>query len=412
MPIEHVFVNQMLVTPMWIGKTCVKQHTANMIVASMLLGAASASLAAPDQARLKPDRVTLTVGAQEYWDSNFARTADTDSEHYTHSYVALDVKQRVSKQDFSLAASGSRYDYAEREDLDANFYEGQASWRSEWSQRIKTSVVWKRDAYLVDRLEFADKDITALENLLGQITLIANNHISFALGARQAEQTHSNDLREFLNFDEDELFAESTYTSANKSSLSLRLRDGERLYLQPLYSNPDGSIGVLDFEYRQTELEGVWALTRKTQLGFTAGRYKREGDINEGTGTLALVDVAWAISDKLKLALSYSQNEPAIGETFDSPADIRTSKLGLSWEPSAKWLFSMDASYSDLTYVARLDTPARDEHLTTISPLRLTYQFSDSLAIRMDSQWVDRESPLLYRDYDYALASLGIRFTF
>jgi hypothetical protein len=147
-------------------------------------------------------------------------------------------------------------------------------------------------------------------------------------------------------------------------------------------------------------------------LGFTLGRFKREGEINAGTGTQALVDLGWSVSEKLSFSLSYSQSEPAVGETSDSPADVRTSKLALSWEPSPKWLLSMDAAYSEQTYLQRLMEPARAETITAVSPLTLTYRFSDLLNIRLDSQWVDRKSPLLYRDYDYALASLGLTLVF
>src|SRR5690606_7909456 len=154
------------------------------------------------------------------------------------------------------------------------------------------------------------------------------------------------------------------------------------------------------------------ALTRKTQVGFTIGRFKREGDVNEGTGTQALIELGWAISEKLKLTLSYSQSEPAVGETSDSPSDVRTGKALLTWEPSSKWQFSMAASHSNLSYLARPTTPARDEKITSISPLVMTYRFSDRLNFRIDSQWVDRESPLLYRDYDYALATVGFNFSF
>lgn len=355
-----------------------------------------------------PDRFTLSLGAQEYWDSNFARSADVDSEHYTRSVASLALNEQLSKQDFSLGVSGNRYEYAQREDLDVDFFKGNASWRSEWSQRVKTSLNWTRDAYAVDRLEFAGKDVVSLDNLTGQMTLGTSKHLSLTFGARQVAQTHSNDLREALDFDEDEWFVAGTYSTPNKSSLSLRLREGERLYVH----TAPGDLRVLDFDYRQLELEGNWALTRKTQLGFTLGRFKREGEINAGTGTQALVDLGWEVSEKITLTLSYSQGEPAAGETSDSPADVRTGKLALSWEPSSKWLLSMDAGYTEQTYLERLAEPARTETVSAFSPLALTYRFSDLLNIRLDSQWVDRESPLLYRDYDYALASLGLTLVF
>lgn len=377
----------------------------NGLVTTVLLGVASAASAAPD-------RFTLGLGAQEYWDSNFARSADEDSEHYTRAFASLAFKERISKQDISISASGSSYQYAEREDLDANFVEGAASWRSDWSPRVKTAVVWTRDAYVVDRLEFADKDVVALNNLKGEVTLGVSKFWGITFGARQADQTHSNELRESLDFDEDEWFAATTYATANKSSLSVRFRDGERQYLLPFQEGPDGNLRNLDFEYRQLELEGTWALTRKTEVGFTVGRFKREGDVNAGTGTQALIDLGWAISEKLKLTLSYSQSEPAQGESSDSPSDVRTSKAMVSWEPGAKWQFSMNASHSDVSYLARQTTPARDEKVTSVSPLAVTYRFSETMSFRIDSQWVNRESPLLYRDYDYALASVGIKLTF
>jgi hypothetical protein len=354
------------------------------------------------------DRFTLLLGTKEYWDSNFARNANVDSEHYTHSVMSLALNERLSKQDFSLGVSGNHYQYAQRDDLDVSFYEGKASWRSDWSPRIKTSIAWTRDAYAVDRLEFTDKDVVARDNFTGQLTLGVGKHFGFTLGARQIAQTHSNELRENLDYDEDELFLAGTYSTASKSSLSLRLREGERVYVHPV----PGELQVLDFDCRQLELEGSWALTRKTQVGFTLGRFKREGDINAGTGTQAVIDLGWDMSEKLKLSLSYSQSEPAVGETSDSLADVRTSRVTLAWEPSSKWLFSMAAGYSKQAYLQRALEPARDENIITVSPFALTYRFSEMLRIHLDSQWVDRQSPLAYRDYDYALASFGVALVF
>ncbi len=354
------------------------------------------------------DRFTLTLGTKEQWDSNFARSAEVDSEHYTHSTAALQLNQRLSKQQFSLGLSGNDYRHAQRDDLDVSFYEGNASWRSDWSARVKTAVAWERDAYAVDRLEFADKDVVARDNFTGQLSYTGTKKIGFTLGARQITQTHSNDLREYLDYDDEEGFAAVTYTTANNSSLSFRVREGERIYQA---SAPE-DMPALDFEYRQLELEGSWALTRKTQLGFTLGRFDRDGQINSGTGTLALIDLDWAMTEKLKLSLNYSQSEPAIGETSDSPSDIRSGKVSLAWEPSAKWSFSMSAGYSELAYLQRDAEPAREENITSFSPFALTYRFSDKLRIRLDSHWVDRESPLLYRDYDYATASFGATLVF
>src|SRR5690606_35413992 len=131
--------------------------------------------------------------------------------------------------------------------------------------RLKTAIDWTRDAYAVDRLEFVDKDVVARNNLTAQVTLDVGKNIGITLGARDIGQTHSNELRESLDYDEEEGFAAVTYSTANKSSLSVRLREGEREYVHPEPDAPQ----ALDFDFRQVELEGLWVLTRKTQVGFT-----------------------------------------------------------------------------------------------------------------------------------------------
>ena len=354
------------------------------------------------------DRLTVTLGARELWDSNFARSPDEDSEHYTHSTAALKFNQSLSKQNILLAVTGHDYRYAQRDDLDESFYEGQASWRSAWSSRFKTSVSWARDAYPVDRLEFQGKDVVARDDFTGQVTVGGGGNLGFTLGAREIAQTHSNDQREYLDYDDTEGFVAVTYTTANESFLSLRMREGEREY-QNLASSEEL---LLNFEYRQLELEGFWALTRKTQLGFTLGRFDRDGQVNAGTGTQALIDFDWAMTEKLKLSLQYSHSEPAVGESSDSPSDIRGSKITLAWDPSDKWMLSMSAGYSTLKYIELGNEPARDETVTSFSPFTVTYLFSETLSVHMNSQWVDRESPLVYRDYDYALASFGVTLIF
>lgn len=353
------------------------------------------------------DRFTLGINVQESWDSNFARNSDVDSEHYTQAAVSLAANQRFSKQDLALSVSGSRYIYDQRDDLNADFYEGQASWRSAWSSGFSTVLTWTRDAYPVDRLEFSGNDVVARDLTKAQFTLRASKQISISAGASQTAQTHSNSLRENLDLDEEEAFVEASYKTLNDSSLSIRLRDGERVYP---YSNPDELLS-LDYQYQQREFETVWALTPKTRLSATIGEFDRKGEINAGVGTQSVFDASWAVSEKFSLVFGYSQSKPAVGETADSPSNVRGGHIKLAWEPVTKWTINMEASHSELDYDERELRPARIETVVVFTPLSLTYRFSESLAIRLTSQWVDRQSPLLYRDYDYALGSLGFALT-
>ncbi len=354
------------------------------------------------------DRFTLGIGVQEHWDSNFARNPDVDSERYTVAAISFAANQSFSKQQLALSVRGNQYAYDQRDDLDADFYEGAASWRSDWNTRLKTALTWNRDAYPVDQLEFTGNDVVARDDAKAKVTLGTSKHFSIGGGVSQALQTHSNSLRQSLEFDEDEAFVEASYHTSNDSSLTLRLRDGERVYPYPDPNEPLSR----DFDFQQREFEIMWTPTAKTRLTGTLGRFEREGEINAGVGTQSLLDASWAITEKVELSLGYSHSEPAVGETSDSPSDVRGGYLKMAWEPGSKWLVSMEGRYTEQEYVERGLEPARDETITSISPLSLTYHFSESLAIRIDSQWVDRKSPLPYRDYDYALASLGVGLKF
>src|SRR6187431_1733280 len=164
------------------------------------------------------DRFALVLGVQENWDSNFARNPDVDSEHYTLAAASLSAKQDFSKQQLALSLRGNQYKYDQRDDLDTDFYEGAASWRSNWNTRVKTELTWNRDAYPVDRLEFSGNDVVASDLARAKLIVGTGKHMSFGVGVNQLLQTHSNSLRQSLELDEDEAFIEATYQTSNQSS--------------------------------------------------------------------------------------------------------------------------------------------------------------------------------------------------
>lgn len=354
------------------------------------------------------DRFSMVLGVQENWDSNFARSPDVDSEHYTIAAASIAAKQDFSKQQLALSLRGNQYKYDLRDDLDTDFYEGAASWRSNWNTRVKTELTWNRDAYPVDRLEFSGNDVVASDLAKAKLTIGTGKRMSFGAGVNQLLQSHSNSLRQSLELDQDEAFVEATYQTSNESSLSARVRDGKRVYPYPDPNEPRS----LDYDYQQRELEGAWAPSAKTHMSATVGQFERKGEINEGVGTTSRLDAGWTVTEKLELLLVYSHSEPAVGETSDSPSDVRGGELTLVWEPSSKWIVSTGVRYTEQEYLERAEEPARDETITAITPLSLTYRFSELMTLRINSQWVDRHSPLSYREYDYALASCGLGLNF
>jgi hypothetical protein len=358
------------------------------------------------------DRFAAGIRVQEYWDSNFSRTPEADSEHYTQASLYTTLKYQVSRQALSARVRGVRYTYAQREDLDTDFYDGEASWKSQWGNRLKTEVSWDRMAYLVDRLEFAEQDAVARDDVNAMLTYGTGNRLSFSAGARQTAQTHSNDLREALDFDEEEVFAELAYQASGESTLSLRLRNGEREYPNPL---PSEEFRDLDFEYRQAELQGIWNTSSKTSLKVNVGYIDRLGEINAGKGSLASINGSWTITDKIKLTTGYALTRPPLGEASDSPEQEDSVFINIGWRPQERWNLHSGIKYSRQAYQrSEFDEfeVTRDENIYSVTPLAADYHFSKLLSFRFESRWVDRQSSIIARDHSFALASLGVAFQF
>ncbi len=69
--------------------SCAWTSSAMMALAGLALTASHA---------VAEDRFTLMLGAQEYWDSNFARNAEVDSEHYTRATASVALHERWSNR--------------------------------------------------------------------------------------------------------------------------------------------------------------------------------------------------------------------------------------------------------------------------------------------------------------------------
>lgn len=379
-----------------------KRWACTIAVISCVAGAAVEVLA-------ETDEFVIGLAAQQHWDSNINRYPDQqDSEYYTQSSGFLGVNKKYGRQHIKARVKGSRLDYAERTDLDASFYDGNAHWRSDWTTRLQTDIGWVRIAYPVDQLEFSGKDIVSRDDAHGTITYGSGNRLSIGIGGRKAAQRHSNELREIMDFDEDEAFAEAHYQTGNRSRLTLRGRKGQRDYAQPIAE--DGRL--LDYSYEQGEFESDWAASAKTRVVANIAFFRRDGETNDGTGSQISLDANWAATEKMQFNAGYSLREPAVGESSDSPEKVHATQLGATWKITDKLQWGMDARYQHQSYPITDELGARDEEVISVSPLAINYQLSDSFTVRLDARWVDRQSPIPYRDYDFMQASAGVAWHF
>lgn len=356
--------------------------------------------------------LAFSAGLQHSYDSNFLRSPEEIEEQITRAGAGLSYNKQFSAQQISLRLSGSQYRYAERDDLDGSALEGQVSWKSQFTANVSTQLDFQREETPVDKLEFIGKDLVAKEDANARLSFGDSKRFGFILGLHQLDNTHSNEARSELDFEERDFFSELRYRFASSSWMGLRYREGDRIF-----ATLGSMLGDLDYDYRQWELETAWALTPKTRLTGLVGYFDRTAKSdaasgNDGEGTLASMKLEWAISEKLTSELTYRFNEPAIGETSDAPSDISDSALLLQWQFSPKIQLGFGASYTELFYEESAVVVERTERNITVTPLLISWSYSDATMLRLTSQWMDRHSPLPERDYQgYSVAlSLGFHF--
>ena len=356
------------------------------------------------------DALVFSVGLQHLYDGNFFRSPAEIEEEVTRASAAIRFRKQFSSQRLLLSASGSQYRYAEQEALDASALEGQLIWHSQLTTNISTQLDWQREETPVDKLEFIGKDLVAREDANARISFGESKRLGFTLGYHQLNTRHSNVERRELNFQDQDFFSEVRYKSALGSWLGLRYREGNRQYEML-------SQRSFDFDYRQWEIETAWKMTSKTKLTGLVGYFDRaaKSDVltdNDGDGMLTNLKMEWAISEKLITEISYRFSQPAIGETSDSPAEVSDTSVLLQWQFSPKVQLGFGASYAELDYAERMAMTARTERNLTITPLQISWFYSDAINLRLTSQWMDRSSPILERDYQGYSAALALTFHF
>lgn len=400
----------------WLKRTCIPAgyviHAAGRHL--ILLGCVlSAPLVQADD-----DFWHASAGAREVWDSNFSRKPIADEEEVLHSTASVSVRETFGRQLLTANWQVHKYDYQTYTDFNGTTHSGDINWKGELGSQLNTQLSLSRDSYMVDRFEFFGNDRVDRDELNGRLGFGNNQRLTFHIGGRETHQRHSNGLREGLDYDEQEGFVDIGYQTSSRSTVTLRARSGNRSYINDPFASdlldpatqlpPSDQKRDLDFDYNQAELETEWVLSPKTRVSFTLARYKREGDLNEATGSLATLEGKWQVTEKMGFTGGYSYREPALGESSDSPAKIQESFVALQWDVSHRLSIASNWRYSLRRYESLNANLVRDEHLYIFLPLSISYNIGDHWQIRADSGWRKNESPLEQRQYTSRTASLGI----
>ena len=360
------------------------------------------------------DGFRFIASAQHQYDSNFSRIAEealeeqsSQDEQITRAALGVGYNKSISAQRLGLRFTANQYRYAERDHLNENSWEGSASWRSRFGHNASSLLNYERTESPVDQLEFRGRDLVARENANAQLSLGDSRRLGIIIGAHQFQQSHSNIEREFLDFEDEDFFAEVRYKGPASSWVSVRYREGDRDYEWVELLPRD-----LNFEYQQWEIETSWALTPKTELTGVAGYFEREGATNNDEGALAGLKLSWQTTAKVATEIAYTFNQPAQGETTDAPIEVSSSSFTVSWQWTTKLQLAAGGIYSEFDYINIDDASPYVERNISISPLAIEWRFSDTLQFRLHSQWVERHSPILIRDYDGHIITGGLGLVF
>ncbi|WP_039911865.1 hypothetical protein [Cellvibrio mixtus] len=375
--------------------------------------------------------VSVTLGANHYWDSNFARLHEKpDSEHYSQFDATLSVNHSYKSQQWNLRARASQLEYDVREEMDESYYAGSGFWKSDWADSLRTGILWQRQAYAVDRLEFVEQDIVSRDDWNAYVDIGRLDSLSLLLGGRHSSKKHSNPKRKSMEFDEDEASAQISYHFPGQSRINIRGAYGEREYLSPRFLSvaPDatadaeiesGNVAALayapnqfDFDFIRAEVNTEWVLSPKSRIDFQWAYFERDGLINEDDGDEISIEYNWDITRKIKTLWGARKAQPAQGEMNDSPDQIVSLYAQLSWALMRNLTWSFSANKSEYDYLPGNAFAAPTEKVVSITPVQLRYAFAKQLTLEFAATYVDRESLVLIRDFDYTRAHLGLQWDF
>ena len=357
------------------------------------------------------DNLRVAASLKHTWDSNYNREPGSSSEQITEASLGTGLSKTMSRQTLSASIGAARYRHHRRDFLDASLYRWGLGWRGAVGSRMSFGLTWNNRDRLAERVDFVGKDIINLDEKKAALTYTVYTGWALVGGARDAEQTHSNNDRESLDYEEQDYNAGLQYRSGRGSTVTLRYTDGDRRYLHP--SGGDSIPGVdtgedLDYDYQRVAFETEWLVTGKTKLTGAIGYFDRDGEVNSGSGLETSIETDWQATDKTNIVVLYSFDQPPVGEDSTNPSEAHSLSASVAWDWTAKITVETAARASFQKFDDTLDRVARDEEAYSWTPLVLNYAMTETISARFASGWQKRVSPVEDREYTAEVFSLGL----
>lgn len=335
-----------------------------------------------------PTPLTLSVSAQEQYDDNFTRTPDKQSERISAISGEVSLDKTISQQHITAYLRATDSHYAKRDYLNKVTYNAGVEWLSRFASRWVGDLNWQRKRDRVPFSSFQGDDVVTDSDLSGSLGYEISPEITAYAGAEQGNQEHSNSVRQLLDHEDRQGFVGVKYKSGRDSTVDVRFRDGRRDY---------DSNDALDYRYKQIEARVGWQITDKTKLSGMLGRFRRTGEINQGSGTLRSIQGDWDATSKTSFTARYQVSYPAAGGDNTSPSREQRALLKALWQATAKLGFTAQIENIRGRFNGYL-TPAHKEN-TWRTSLKGTYTPTEKVHLDLELARERRRSTLEGGDY-------------
>ena len=356
------------------------------------------------------DNLSLSAGVRHTWDSNYLREADGTDEQITVLSADAKAQKTLSRQTFRASAGVSQYLYSQRDYLDSTVYRWGLGWRGAAGNRIGYSLSWGQKQRLPDRDDFDGDDIITMDEKNVGLSLKMTSGWRLLAKGRLAEQTHSNEALESIDYEEQEAGGGIGYVTDKGSKVDFYLLTGERDYYNQNGALPGSTEERnLNFDYQRATLEASLRVGGNTSVEGFVSYFNRDGGTNDGSGLETGIEATIDLTGKTSTTISYSLLQPPVGEESSNPDLTHRVSGRFDWKPKERINVMTGGSAGVSDYSEATTRVERTEYFLVLTPVEVTYQFSEYLEVNGNTRWLKRRSPLEDRDYSALEATVGLK---
>lgn len=383
--------------------------------------------------------VQFSVSGGYYHDDNVFRLSDNaplptgiteKSDNIYRLGLGLRADLPISRQRVLIDAQVNNYAYDRYSGLDHVDYRAGAAWRWVAGQRLSGELSYGQRRYLADlgEIQAPIKDLITEDRAIASGGFRVTPRWRVRGAAEYRQWDHSEPTRSSLDLETTVWTIGLDYVTPANNSVG-----GQFRYVNGDYKNRQtvGSIPVVnDFDEYETSAVLHWILTGRSvfdaRLGYTKREHDQvpERDFDGFTGRVTLTYEAGAKTLIAGSAWREIRSVEEIGTLEQAAASYvlaTGASIGPSWAPTSKLVFELKAVYERREYAGD-PGPAFNvfpgapgvEREDTFNGIRIAAGYTPrrNLKFSLAAERGDRESNILFRDYDYTRISANASFQF